>query len=53
MGTLHCVFCGESVRTSREHVLPAWFLKRFNGQGPFTVRVNGEPVPYANGAVER
>ncbi|MFD7323927.1 hypothetical protein ACFV9D_22950 [Streptomyces sp. NPDC059875] len=53
MSALHCLFCGVPVRTPREHVLPTWFLKRFNGQGPFTVHVNGKPVPYANGVVER
>ncbi|MGP3691017.1 hypothetical protein ACTVZO_41190 [Streptomyces sp. IBSNAI002] len=53
MTALHCVFCGAPVRTPREHVLPSWFLKRFSGQGPFTVQVNGEVVPYASGVVER
>ncbi|MFM9462709.1 hypothetical protein ACKI1K_07625 [Streptomyces scabiei] len=53
MSELHCLFCGVAVRGRREHVLPSWFLKRHNGQGPFTTEVNGEPVAYASGVVER
>ncbi|MET7487708.1 hypothetical protein [Streptomyces sp. NPDC005538] len=53
MNALHCLFCGVAVRGRREHVLPSWFLKRHNGQGPFTTEVDGEPVAYASGVVER
>lgn len=53
MNARHCLLCGAPVRRPREHVLPSWFFKRFDGQGPFTVLVNGVPAPYASGAVER
>lgn len=53
MSGLHCVFCGVPVRGRREHVLPTWFLSRHDGQGPFTTEVNGQPVAYASGRVER
>ncbi|WP_405814745.1 hypothetical protein OG241_09055 [Streptomyces sp. NBC_01390] len=53
MSELHCLFCGVVVRGRREHVLPSWFLKRHNGQGPFTTEVDGLPVAYASGVVER
>jgi hypothetical protein len=35
-----CPFCA-GVTDSREHVLPRWFLKRWQAQGPFPVDVNG------------
>ncbi|MFD4661505.1 hypothetical protein ACFWP2_38515 [Kitasatospora sp. NPDC058444] len=53
MASGNCVLCGAPVRSKGEHVFPTWFLKRYDGQGPFTISVGGKPVAKRNGKVER
>lgn len=38
-----CVFCGGTP-DSPEHVLPNWFLRLWDDTGPFTMRINNEPL---------
>lgn len=33
-----CIFCGNSAKLTREHVLPQWFTSLPPGEGPFTIR---------------
>ncbi|ANS31813.1 hypothetical protein R1CP_36035 (plasmid) [Rhodococcus opacus] len=44
-----CALCGKE-GDSREHVLPQWFLKRWEGQGKFTVDANHKPLHSRKGA---
>ncbi|MCT9079337.1 hypothetical protein [Streptomyces fulvoviolaceus] len=48
-----CVFCGAPVPGKGEHVLPTWLLRRSDGQGPFTIEIDRQPVPKHNGKTER
>ena len=48
-----CVFCHEPASGQGEHVLPRWLLKRWKGQGPFTIWAGGEPLKARGGAVAR
>ncbi|MFF4588019.1 hypothetical protein [Streptomyces sp. NPDC001388] len=48
-----CVFCGAPAPGKGEHVLPTWLLRRSDGQGPFTIEINRQPVPKHNGQIER
>lgn len=48
-----CVFCDSPVRSQGEHVLPNWFLKRWNGHGPFTIKINDKPVAERSGNAHR
>ncbi|MFE1518259.1 hypothetical protein OH769_34340 [[Kitasatospora] papulosa] len=53
MATGDCVFCGCQVRSQGEHALPRWLFRRWEGQGPFTILVNGEPAAKRDGGTER
>lgn len=48
-----CVFCSEPVRHKREHVWTRWFLKRWEGQGPFTRERNCDPIRRRDGTPQR
>lgn len=53
MATLACLFCATPVRGPREHVLATWFLKRYGASGPFTIMIDGKPVPTSGGRTQR
>jgi hypothetical protein len=42
------VFCGGTP-DSPEHVYPQWFLGLWDGTGPFTIKINGQPLRTCSG----
>lgn len=48
-----CVFCGSPTTGQGEHVFPTWYLKPWDGQGPFTQEVNGAPILRRDGSIQR
>lgn len=49
-----CQLCMTATELTREHVLPQWFLERWNSNdGPYTAKLNGEQVTKRDGTTER
>jgi len=48
-----CVFCGSPATGQGEHVFPTWYLEPWDGQGRFTVEVNGAPIRRRDGSIQR
>ena len=49
-----CQLCMTATELTREHVLPQWFLERWNSKdGPYTAKLNGEQVTKRDGTTER
>lgn len=44
-----CVLCPKPSKGVGEHVWPAWLIKEFHGEGPFTIEKSGIPYPKRDG----